>query len=179
MNLENPNISYVILSNDNVDSIQTYLYSKEYQVLPLQTYYKEQFDDSTLGWGDVDNNTLRKDVVFLLNYFQVESAIIKYKGETSPKKIFRDGSEKLLEVYMYNTDSEKISYLYMGLSFSFVEAKKYWMPKKKEDFRQGMIIEYFNNSQWNEKIVFDLDTEWDKMYKLLVKYDKIRVLSKV
>jgi hypothetical protein len=53
------------------------------------------------------------------------------------------------------------------------------MPKKKEDFRQGMIIEYFNNSQWNEKIVFDLDTEWDKMYKLLVKYDKIRVLSKV
>ena len=30
----------------------------------MQTYYKEQFNDSTLGWGDVDNNTLIKALTF-------------------------------------------------------------------------------------------------------------------
>ena len=41
-----------------------------------------------------------------------------------------------------------------------------------------MIVEYFNNNQWNEKMVQDPNFEWDSMYKLMLKYDKIRVLSR-
>lgn len=177
MNLQNPNISYLILPSGNIDDMTSVLYAKEYQILPLQAYFKESFNDSAMGYSDVDNNTLRKDTLFLLNHFHQESAIIKYRGETTPKKIFRDGSERILEVNMYNTDSELVSYLYRGLSFSFAEGKRYWKPKSKEDFKSGMIVEYFNNNQWSEKVVENANTEWDNLYKLLVKYDKIRVQS--
>lgn len=177
MNLENPNISYLILSSDGLDDMTSVLYAKDYQILPLQTYYKEEFDNSAMGYSDVDNDTLRKDVIFLLNHFHQESAIIKYKGEKTPRRIYRTGAEKLLEVNMYNTDSENVSYLYRGLSFSFVESKRYWIPKSKDDFKAGMIIEYFNNNQWSQKVVENPNDEWERMYKLLLKYDKIRVQS--
>lgn len=178
MNLQNPNISYLILSSGNIDDMTSVLYAKEYQILPLQSYYKEVFNESAMGYSDVDNDTLRKDTLFLLNHFNQESAIIKYKGEATPKKIFKDGSERILELSMYNTNSELVSYLYRGLSFSFVDAKRYWVPKSKEDFKEGMIVEYFNNNQWNEKVVENADDEWNRLYKLLLKYNKVRVQSK-
>ena len=178
MNLENLNISYLIMSSTRLNDITDVLYAKEYQVLSLQTYYNEKFDDSAMGYSDVDNDTLRKDTIFLLNHFHQESAIIKYKGDKMPRKIFADGSERILEVNMYNTDSNNISYLYKGLSFSFVEAKRYWIPKNKEDFRIGMVVEYFNNNQWSERLVENPQQEWDKLYKLLTKYNKVRVESK-
>ena len=36
------------------------------------------------------------------------------------------------------------------------------------------MIEYFNNNKWCQKIVNDPNREWDDMWKLLVKYDKLR-----
>jgi hypothetical protein len=78
---------------------------------------------------------------------------------------------------MFNTDSDNISYLYRGLSFSFVESKRYWIPKSKDDFKVGMIVEYFNNNQWSQKVVENPNDEWERMYKLLLKYDKVRVQS--
>lgn len=178
MNLQNPNISYLILPSGNIDDMTSVLYAKEYQILPLQSYYKQSFNESAMGYSDVDNDTLRRDTLFLLNHFHQESAIIKYKGETTPKKIFRDGSERILELNMYNTNDELVSYLYRGLSFSFADAKRYWSPKSKDDFKSGMVIEYFNNNQWNERIVENPNIEWDKLYKLLTKYEKVRVQSK-
>lgn len=178
MNLQNPNMSYIIISSNKVDDMTSVLYAKEYQILPLKSYYKETFSDSAMGYSDVDNDTLRKDVLFILNHFNEKSAIIKYKGEKTPKKIFNDGSESILEVNMYNTNSEIVSYLYKGLSFSFTDAKRYWVPRGKEDFKSGMIVEYFNNNEWNERIVENPNLEWDKLYKLLLKYDKVRVESK-
>lgn len=166
------------MSSGRLNDITDILYAKEYQVLPLQTYYKEEFNNSAMGYSDVDNDTLRKDTIFLLNHFIQESAIIKYKGDKTPRRIYADGSEKLLEISMYNTDSKNISYLYSGMSFSFVETKRYWIPKTKEDFKTGMIVEYFNNNQWQERIVNNPDQEWDKLYKLLLKYNKVRIESK-
>jgi hypothetical protein len=42
---------------------------------------------------------------------------------------------------MYNPDSE-LSYIYKGLSFSFIESKRYWIPNNKEDFQFGMVVEF-------------------------------------
>ena len=50
--------------------------------------------------------------------------------------------------------------------------------KKKEDFKVGMIVEYFNNNQWNEKLVENPNEEWNNMYKLMLKYNKLRIQSR-
>ena len=47
-----------------------------------------------------------------------------------------------------------------------------------EELKNGMIIEYFNNNKWNELPVNNLDTQYDKMFKLLMKYDKLRIECK-
>lgn len=177
MNLENPQISYLLISSDKLDDIISVLYSRDYQILEMKNYESGIFNDSILAYGTIDSDSLRSDIIFLLDKFDVESAIIKYKGENKPRRISNTGSEKILSVSTYNENCES-SFIYKGMSFSFFEEKRYWVPKQKEDFRVGMIVEYFNNNQWNEKLVENPNEEWDSMYKLMLKYDKIRVQSR-
>lgn len=176
--LEQPNTSYIILSSNKLDDMISILYAKEYQIIPIKGYYKGQYEESVIAYGRVDNDTLRKDTIFLLSHFNEDCAIIKYSGESNAKKIFRDGSEIPMGVIMYNTDDDNMSYLHNGVSFSFVESKRYWKPTKKEDFRVGMLVEYFNNNKWFEKLVENPNDEYEKLYKLLIKYDKVRVASR-
>ena len=177
MNLENPQISYLLISSDKLDDIISVLYSRDYQILEINNYESGIFNDSILAYSTIDNDSLRNDIIFLLDKFDVESAIIKYKGENKPRRISNSGSEKILAVSKYNENCES-SYIYKGMSFSFFEEKRYWIPKQREDFKVGMIVEYFNNNQWNKKLVENPNDEWDNMYKLMLKYDKIRVLSR-
>lgn len=176
--LEHKDASFILLSSPRLEDMISILYAKEYKVLPIKGYYKGQYEDSAMAYARVDNDTLRKDVIFLLNHFHEECAIIKYNGETNAKKIFKDGSEIPMGIIMYNTDSDNMSYLYDGTSFSFVESKRYWKPTKKEDFRVGMLVEYFNKDKWYERKVENPNDEYEKLYRLLIKYDKVRVLAK-
>lgn len=177
MNLNNTQISYILISSDKIDDISSVLYAKEYTIIPIKGFYKGQYEDSIMAYSSVDNDELRKDVIFLLNQFKQECAIIKYLNESGAKKIYADGSEIPLGIIMYNTDAENKSYLYNGISFSFVEQARYWKPKIKTDFKIGMIVEYFNNNKWYQQEVKNPSEEFDGLYKLLIKYDKIRVAS--
>lgn len=178
LDLQNQKISFILLSSDKLDDMVSILYAKDYTIIPIQGFYKGQYENSVLAFSTADNDELRKDLIFLLNHFHQECGIIKYQGETGAKKLFRDGSEKPLGIVLYNTDAENISYIHNGLSFSFVEQVRYWKPTKKEDFKKGMLVEYLNNNKWYQQIVDDPSREYDDVYKLLIKYDKIRVASK-
>jgi hypothetical protein len=173
--LEQPNTSYLIISAENMDALTAVLWAKEYQILPIKGYYEGQFEDSVMAYKQVDNEELRRDAILLLDKYGQESAIVKYLGETEPRKIFYNGDEKPLGVVMFNTDSNNKSYLHNGVSFSFVEKSRYWIPKNKEDLKPGMIVEYMNNNKWYQKRIHDLDQEWERMFNLLAKYEKLRV----
>ncbi len=177
MNLDDIRVSYILISSDKIDDISSVLWAKEYTLIPIKGFYKGQYEDSVIAYSNIDNDALRKDTIFLLNHFHQECAIIKYLGETGAKKIFTDGSEKPLGIIMYNTDADNKSYLYNGISFSFVEQARYWKPSKMEDFKIGMIVEYLNNNKWYQKEVKNPSEEFDRLYKLLIKYDKIRVVA--
>lgn len=176
--LEHPSTSYVILSSNNMDALTSILWSKDYQILPMKGYYNGEFEDSIMAYKMVENDELRRDVVLMLDLHKQESAIIKYMGETEPKKLFYNGEERPLGVVMFNTDSKNKSYLHNGVSFSFVEKARYWIPKSKSDLRDGMLVEYLNNNKWHQKRIHNLDMEWEKMFKLLSKYQKLRVSEK-
>ena len=177
MNLENINSSYLIISSDKIDDIISNLYTMDYSLVEMQSY-DGKYHDALIAYNNgVNNDELRAGALSILDRLNQEYFIIKYKGEKSPKRLFRNGSENLLEVSMYNPDNN-LSYIYKGLSFSFLEAKRYWIPKKKEDFRVGMVVEFFNNNKWNEKIVENPSEEWERLYKLMLKYNKIRVMSR-
>jgi hypothetical protein len=178
LDLQNPKISFILLSSDRLDDMTSILYAKDYTIIPIQSFYKGQYENSILAFSGVDNDELRKDLIFLLNHFHQECGIIKYRDESIAKKVFRDGQEKPLSIVLYNTDSDNTSYLYNGLSFSFLEQVRYWKPTKIGDFKKGMLVEYLNNNKWYQQIVSDPINEYENIYKLLIKYDKIRVAAK-
>lgn len=171
--LDQATSSYIIISSN--DGIESTLYGRDYSIVPIKEFYRGSYTDSVISYGRVDNDNLRKDVLFLLNKFNQESAIIKYIGESIIRRIYKDGSEVMVDINLYSTDFEKESYIYNGYSFSFTEKKRYIFPTKKEDIKIGMIVEFFNNNKWVEKKVFNPDLEYDNLYKLLMKYNKVRI----
>jgi hypothetical protein len=178
LGLEQPNTSYMLISSsENLDQITSVLYAKNYQILPIKGYFEGMFEDSIMAFGRTDNDELRNDVLFLLGHFNEKNAI-KYLGESEAKRVFFNGSEEPLEIVMYNTNESNKSYIHSGISFSFVEKTRYWKPKSQEDLKIGMVVEYQNNNKWYERIVRNPKEEWEKLYKLLTKYDKVRIPAK-
>jgi len=186
-NLTDPNISYILLSPENKYSSQldnklncekacSILYSKDYTVLSVTGFYEGQYEKSFLSIPpELDNDNLRKDIIYLLEFFDQECGIIKYKDDKNATKIFRNGSEKPMSLVVYNSDLNNKTYLYNGVSFSFVEEKRYYFPKNREELKNGMVLEYFNNINWVEKEITDLNKEYENLYKLLMKYKKVRI----
>ncbi len=172
--LKDPNISYILLSGD---APTNYLYSRGYyRVIEMSSYFHGDFDKSSFAvTNTIDNDTLRNDSIQIMHHFNEGDIIIKYLGENTPVKILEDGTEQQMGIIMYNTDAEKKSFIYEGVSFSFTEKQLYYFPKEKADFKQGMVIECLKGNEWIQRRVFDADKEYENMYKLLIKYDKIRV----
>jgi hypothetical protein len=173
LDLKNPQISFLLLSSDR--ALSSYLYSRDYYIIDIKEYYDGKFEDSILAFTSIESNELRRDGIHIMEHFGQECAIIKYKDDYSPKKIFRDGQERSMDVILYNTDSNNRSYILNGLSFSFIEEQQYYIPVNKDDFKVGMIVELFSNNKWIEKKVHNPETEFEKMYALLMKYNKIRI----
>ena len=175
LNLKDLNSSYLLASADNINGLISYLYSRNYHLIDLKGYYEGQFENSVLAFTTNNPDELRMDAIHIMDNFNQECLIIKYSGEPNAKKIFNDGQEKPMGILMYNTDSKNKSYIYDGLSFSFVEKQLYYFPKRKDDFKKGMIVEYFNKDKWIKKQVLNPEMEYSKMYNLLIKYNKIRI----
>lgn len=177
LELKKAEISYVVIVSDKIDDIMSVLWAKEYKILPIKGYYRGNFEESIIAFKGENNDDLRKDTIFILEQFNENSAIIKYKGDNNANKIFSDGSEKPMDIKIYDTNSDNFTYIYNGVSFSFVEQDRYWKPKGHQDLRKGMIVEYFNKNKWFEKRVNEPKSDWSNFFKLFSKYDKLRVKS--
>ena len=178
LGLEHPNTSFMLISSENLEQMYSVLYAKNYQLLPIKSYFEGRFEESIMAFGHKENEDLRRDALFLLGQFGEKSAIVKYLGESEAKKVFFNGSEDPMDIVMYNTNESNKSYIHSGISFSFVEKTRYWKPKSQEDLKIGMVVEYQNNNKWHERIVRNPKEEWEKLYKLLTKYDKVRIPAK-
>jgi len=168
----------MLISSENLEQMYSVLYAKNYQLLPIKSYFEGRFEESIMAFGHKENEDLRRDALFLLGQFGEKSAIVKYLGESEAKKVFFNGSEDPMDIVMYNTNESNKSYIHSGISFSFVEKTRYWKPKSQEDLKIGMVVEYQNNNKWHERIVRNPKEEWEKLYKLLTKYDKVRIPAK-
>lgn len=186
LNLLDKNIAYLLISPEktintqlenhvNCERVCSILYSKGFTIIPVQGFYNNRYEKSFLAFTDDDNDDLRFESIYLMDMFEQDSIIVKYRGDNFASKVYSDGSEKNLSLVVYDSEMKDRTYLYNGLSFTFVENKKYYFPSRKEDLKNGMIIEYFNNKKWNQKKIHNIDVEYEKMFKLLMKYEKLRV----
>jgi len=188
LNLNDKNIHYIIITankpgldselNDRRNSLlEDSLYRRNYTVIKLGGIYDGVEEQSFLAFKklQIDNNEIRYDTIELMDQFEQEFTIVKYVGEETPKKITNEGAEELMGLVKYRSDEYNRSYFYNGNSFSFSERKRYFKPTKMEDFKEGMIVEYLNDNKiWVERKIINPDKEYNTMYKVLIKYGRVR-----
>lgn len=182
MNLKDPYINFLIISaytseNDdfknrlNNSELEDEIINRDYTFFPMTGK-----QPSFLVYKDCDNNELRYDAIELMDKFNQTFVIIKYKSEEIAKKILHDGREDLLGIVNYTGEENNYNFFVEGRPFSFEPRKRYRYPKELKDFEVGMVVEILNNEgKWVEKKVKDPEVEYERMYKLLIKYNKIRV----
>lgn len=187
--LTDPKISFILLNpenksvselqnNWNYERLCSVLYSKDYTVIPIKELYQNQYSRSFLGISGCSNNDeFRLEVLSILEFLDIEESIIKYLDTSDPVKIEKSGKETPLKFSVYESDDNSKTYIHEGVSFCFKESQRYFIPKKKTDLKEGMVVEFFNNNKWNKKQIIKLDDEFDKMYNLLIKYEKLRIPS--
>lgn len=186
IDLNDKNISYLIISpeilgisqmenNHRTNMFLNMLYSMNYSIIPIQTYEKGIYEKSYIAITPEDNERFKKEIFMIMNQFRKSEVILKWKNDLLLTKMTAEGLEYPMEVNFYDNNLDKKIYIHEGISFSLNEKKRYFFPSKKEDLREGMIVEYFNNNKWTQKEIFDLDNEYEKMYKLLMKYEKMRI----
>ena len=185
LNLQDINISYLIVSpekkdchpNDNAffcSKTINLLYAKEYTLIPLKGYQNGVYENVYIALSPHDNDTMRSDSLYLISEMDLNDIIIKYSGETQIKRVSYDGSERCLELCFYDSAINEKAYITNGISFTIKEMKRYYFPHKKTDLKPGMFVEFLNNQKWVKRKIENVDVEYERMYKLLMKYEKVR-----
>lgn len=186
-NLSDLNVSYILFSPEknelsqienkkNCEKALSILYPKDYTITPVKGYYEGVYENSFIASPKINNNDdLRHDAILILDTFSQDSVIVKYQDEEFATKIDKSGEEFPLSIALYNGETKNKTYLYNGLSFTFLEKKRYFFPKTKNDLKVGMLVEYLNEKNWYSKTVTDLTTQYDNLWSLLIKYNKLRI----
>ena len=175
LNLNDSKVSYFIMSSKQIDATKTLLWAKEWEIIPLKGYLEEVLDDSLLTYKDCSNEELKEEAIFMLRTFKEDYCIIKYNGERNPFKLKYNGEETELSEAFFNKESQNKSYLHNGIFFSFNEVKSYKIIESKEELKNGLIVEFFDNKNWKQKVINNKDYEWEEFFKLMVKYKKVRI----
>lgn len=189
LNLIDENAGYLLVSpyqekkteEENylaLSKAQSLLYNREYSLLSITGYCGGAWDKSYLAYNHKDNDTLREDALFILERTNQNEIIVKYRGTDKLTLISKDGAESPLSLQNYSEHSESTKvFIYNGWYFSLKPEIRYFMIESKNQLKKGMKLEYFNNEKWNEKVVHDVDSEFENMYKLLIKYNKLRSIA--
>lgn len=153
------------------------LYSKDYKVCQISKHSIDFDKRSLLAYFESgDNDKLRKDALSLTDIFHLKNLIVKYSNEENFTLLNNNGSESLLEMKLYDGLVEEDFYVIETMSFYFTPVKRYHFPNTKQSLRNGMIVEFLdNNNVWKKRTVLDVNTEYEKLYKLLIQYKKLRV----
>jgi hypothetical protein len=174
----NPFTNYLTQYENKIlcERICSVLYPKNYTIFPIHSFKNNIRENSIFAICPDDNNSLRKDSIFLMDKFSQDNIIVKYKNDIEFKLIENTGEEFLLNINLYpNLNENENLYIFNSMSFSFEKKKRYFFPSKKEDIKKGMLFEYLNEDRWIPKTINNVDLEYEKMYKLLMKYQKMRV----
>ena len=171
--LQNPEYSFIVIPA--YPGITSYLYSRDYFLYELKSYFNGKFEDCYLAITEMDPTELRKDSLHLIEHFGPDEVYVKYKGDTLIRLLHSSGGESPYSILEYNTNSSYKSYIYGGVSFSFQEAAEYYYPISKTDLKNGMVVECLTTKGWQEKVVENAEIEYQKSYGLLMKYQKLRI----
>lgn len=188
MDLLNENVYFIIASaysekNDDytnsllTSQLEDRLYRNEFTLIP---FTKKGGGKSFLAFKEnaTNNNELRYEAIEINDTYYQDSVYVKYYGECVIKKVLKSGSEINTKLTNYNDLEEETTFYNENYAFSLIDLQSYFKPQSKKDFKEGMVVEILNNKgYWIPREVDNVQEEWDNMYKLLIKYGRVRILN--
>lgn len=164
---------YILIVPKNEEAVCSYLWSVDYDI----DYMKTDKGDTVLiaDLPYVESKRLKYDISNLYNLSIIERAYIKYDNSGYIHEVFSGGEEESFKITYFPTNENTEFFIYKNYSFSINNFKKYWKPSEEKDFKEGMVVELLNNNNWITMKVENPQKEFNDIYKLFIKYDKIRV----
>lgn len=181
MDLSSLGIGYLLFTDGDLDGVYFHLTnSGNFHVNEIKTYLNGVYGRAVVGVPRtvVECHKVKEIAIFPLLKMGCVRSIVKYQEKNHPVLLFPNGTENPLNPIPYNTDASRLTFIAEHFTFAFSEQQTYTFPEKKEDLSDNMILEYYDGNKWVERKVMDVNTEYEKMYRLLLKYKKIRVPSK-
>lgn len=172
LNLSDNNLSYIIINNN--DEAKNILIGKGYTIYPINRYNSFLNELSYIAISNFDDNILREDSNYLVNKI-LNNIIIKYNNEGQIYK--KDKIKEYKQRIEYYPENINNTYVINGISFKFEPIKEYKSISSKSELQSGMTIEYYNKNKWVEKIVENVDIEYENIYKLMIKHNKLRKIK--
>lgn len=169
--------SFLVYSIKPKIDVLSYLYAKGYSVDQLSVYVapNELYDAyiCTSECLDSDDDYVRKSALEFIEDEIITECIIHYKNY-GVIRLRTDGYEEPTLCSVYNLTTTYPIYIKDSISYSFPKSDRYINITDRSQLRVGMLVELFNNGEWVEKFVSNIDEEYEKIYKLFIKYNKIR-----
>ncbi len=165
-------MKYIISSIDENSNLISYLYSREYQLKDIKKNSNGVLNNSIIAFTNLSDDELRKDALHIMEFFNIDHIIIKYDNEI--KNVYRDGKELSLDI---TRDINETSYICDYDIFSFIPKKQYIYPKIKSQLSNNMIVEMLLNNKWVNHKIENLDIEYENIFNLMIKYEKLRFIK--
>lgn len=185
IDLTGENSSYMIVSTSpfppgsgiwerEASMLQDALYARDYTLISMTGYCGGMFDKSYLAINKHDNDSLRMDAVAMAREGHGDGVVVKYRGESQPVIVRHDGSESPMSFQKYTIEEGTRSYMTEGSCFSLKSEPRYRTVESRSEIRKGMTLEYQSANGWVSRVVEDPDLEYEDLYRLLMKYGKLR-----
>lgn len=180
MKLNDPSIKFISLGvKQNSNAVANWLNANGYDVVKFNQVH---LNEEKICWMGIStektNNDVRFDAIKLLFHLNESMAIVKYGGEYTAKGLYANGSEFIIGIDKWDDNPDKNTWgmVREGLFFSFKKKKRYYYIKEENELSKNLIVEIKDNKgNWKERLVLDPELEWENMYQLLSKYERVRI----
>lgn len=168
--------SLLVYSSELDIDVLSYLYGKGYSVDEIVVYVAP----NTLFKAFIctseyinDDDEVRRSAIELQNDNIISECLINYNNY-GVVRLRKDGYEEQTICKVYETDTTYPIYIKDNISYSYPTSDRYIPITNKDQLRIGMLVELYSNGEWLEKFVDNLTVDYDNIYSLFIKHNKIR-----
>lgn len=154
--------------------IESLLYSRGYILQTIQKVVDGQGSEALLAYKNSAGEDLERDIFELFDKAHLDSVILLHDGFYTHIK--GQGSRIELEISTdQSSGGDELFFVIKERPLFFSPKKLYKDILQKEELIGEKMVQIFNQNRWQTMIIENLDEDWNNIYKLFAKYNKLRL----
>lgn len=163
-------LTYIII--DNIQEYKNILIGNGYALYEMLSHNGIGYSNSYIAIINSEDEKIEEDCNTLIQN-GLDKFFVKYNKKDKIYK-YENNKYKLQEITYFPIEINE-SYNINNATFKFKNLKEYTNIKDKEELKNGMVVEVCDKNKWISKTIQNIDEEYDTIYKLMIKYNKVRI----